>query len=286
MTSRNSRRATQSLEEPLPNISEPDAPPQVNEVAQHTTSTELVDLPSQGRFYPKGHPLNGKGSVEIRYMTARDEDILTSPSLLRKGLAVDRFIESIIVTPGVTVDDLLIGDKSAIMIAARITGYGPDYSATITCPSCNTEYEEDFDLNEYEKYFVPPEDDSITTDSNGNFSITLPISGHEVKLKLLTSKDEARMNKAREMKSKNKLQESLATDFLKSIIVAIDGDSNPVNIAQIVPNIPARDTRHLRNTYSSMVPSVQVLEDVECQYCGAESEMEVPLEANFFWPNS
>ncbi len=286
MTSRNSRRAAQNSEQPLPNLSEPDAPPPVQEVSQHTTSTELVDLPSGGRFYPKNHPLHGKGSVEIRFMTARDEDILTSPSLLRKGIAVDRFIESIIVTPGVKVDDLLIGDKSAIMIAARITGYGPDYSANITCPECSTEFEEEFDLSDYESYFISPEDEEAETDENGHFSVALPISGHEVKLKLLTSRDEARMTKAREMKSKNKLQESLATDFLKSIIKAIDGDSNPANIAQIVPNIPARDTRYLRSAYASMVPSVEITEEVECQYCGTQSEMEVPLEANFFWPNA
>ena len=286
MASRNSRRASPKLEEPLPNPTEPNAPPTVQEVAQHTTSTELVDLPSEGRFYPKGHPLHGKGSVEIRFMTARDEDILTSPSLLRKGIAVDRFIENIIVTPGVKVDDLLVGDKSAIMIAARITGYGADYSANITCPECNTEFEEEFDLSEYEKYFVSPDDTETPIDPNGNFTIHLPVSGHDVKLKLLSSRDEAKMNKAQELKTKNKLQESLATDFLKSIIVAIDGDTNPANIAQMVPNIPARDTRFLRSNYVSMVPSVQITEGVECQYCGAESEMEVPLEANFFWPNT
>ena len=148
MSSRNSRRAPQNLEEPLPNTTEPEAPPQVQEVAQHTTSTELVDLPSEGRFYPKDHPLHNKDSVEIRYMTARDEDILTSPSLLRKGVAIDRFMESIIVTPGVEVGDLLVGDKSAIMIAARITGYGPDYSANVVCPECRTEFEHDFDVKE------------------------------------------------------------------------------------------------------------------------------------------
>merc|ERR1712072_741327 len=114
---------------------------QTQETVRRTANTEFVELPSGGQFYHKNHPLYKKEVVEIRYMTARDEDVLTSPTLLRKGLALDKFIQGIIVDQNVKVDDLLIADKSAIMIAARTTGYGPEYTIKVRCPECGTEGE-------------------------------------------------------------------------------------------------------------------------------------------------
>ena len=132
------------------------APPPMPGVGSETPSmtldftcpTEFVDLPSRGRFYPEGHPLHGKESVEIRFMTAKDEDILTSKSLLKKGVAVDRFLQNIIVDKSIKLPDLLIGDKNALVVAARITGYGTNYSTKTTCPACASTQEYEFDLGD------------------------------------------------------------------------------------------------------------------------------------------
>ena len=110
--------------------------PEQTQTLDFSTPTELVDLPSKGRFYPEGHPLHGQETVEIKFMTAKDEDILTSPSLLKKGIAIDRLIQNVILNKNINVSTLLSGDKSAIMIASRINGFGAEYKTKVVCPSC------------------------------------------------------------------------------------------------------------------------------------------------------
>ena len=268
-------------------VDEPQAPQaqQTQETVRRTANTEFVDLPSGGRFYPKNHPLHNQEVVEIRFMTARDEDVLTSPTLLKKGIAIDKLIQNVVVDQSIDVDDLLIGDKTAIMIAARITGYGPDYQVNVTCPNCDSKSDHQFDLSDYSKYFInSQEDENFELTPQGTFSTTLPISKRNVVVKLLTSNDEKRVRKITEAKAKNRLAESNATDLLKSFIVSIDGVTNKDEIAGMVLDLPARDSLFLRKNYSKLVPKVEMMENFECVYCGAETEMEVPLGATFFWP--
>ena len=100
-------------------------------MAEYKFPTEIVDLPSKGHFYVQGHPLSS-GKVEIKYMTAKEEDILTSQNLIQQGTVIEKLLQSLIVDKSVKVDDMLIGDKNAIMGAARILGYGKDYQFTYT----------------------------------------------------------------------------------------------------------------------------------------------------------
>lgn len=262
--------------------------PPEQQVRRNTSSTEMVELPSGGKFYPPGHALHGKDSVEIRFMTARDEDTLTSPTLLKKGLALDKFIQNILVDQSINIDDLIISDKSAIMIAARITGYGPEYEVRVTCEECDSEVDHEFDLSDYSKYFVKEQSEGtpFEVQNDGTFSATLPMSGKTVNLKLLTSRDERRIEKQAELKAKNKLAESTTTDLLKSIVCAVDGQTDKNVIAEEVETLPARDSLFIRKNYSKLIPKVEMKEEYECRYCGAESEMEVPLEATFFWPGT
>ena len=125
-----------------------DLPPQqTKSPLDYISPTELVELPSKGKYYPPNHPLYNKDTVEIRLMTAKDEDVLTSQSLLKKGVALDRFIDGIIKVKGVNSANLLVGDKNAILIAARISGYGPEYNAKVTCPSCGANNKHEFYLD-------------------------------------------------------------------------------------------------------------------------------------------
>ena len=280
--SRNSKRVTGAAAPPVNNPTA-QAP---QDTATRTSAIETVPLPSKGQFYPPGHPLHDCETVDIRYMTARDEDILTSPSLLKQGLALDRFVQGILCDQRIKVDDLLVGDKSAILIASRITGYGGDYEVTVTCPECMTESQTKFDLSDYEKYYTSAEEiPEFALNDSGRYSVTLPLSGMSVELRMVTSRDENRLLKAQEMKSKNKLAETNTTDFLKSIIFSIDGVSDRNKLSQMILDLPARDSRFLRKAYPKVVPNVEIMEHFECMYCGAESEMEVPLEAGFFWPD-
>jgi hypothetical protein len=286
--SRNSKRVSPAADT---QSQAPQAPPasaqSPQDTSTRTSTVEAVPLPSQGRFYPPGHPLCGVEHVEIRYMTARDEDILTSPSLLKQGLALDRFVQGIICDSRIKVDDLLLGDKSAIMIAARVTGYGPDYEVNITCPECSTESEHAFDLSDYSKYYTCGDDTSeFAMNASNRFEATLPVSGHVVELKMVTSKDESRILKSQQLREKNKLADSTTTDFLKMIIHSIDGNDNRSEVSEMIMNMPARDSRYLRKHYPGIVPNVDLKEEIECLYCGAVTEMEVPLEATFFWPES
>ena len=280
-SNRMARKAPPEKTEPTPQ--KLDQPVQA---VRRTANTEFVELPSKGLFYPQNHPLHRQETVEIRFMTARDEDILTSPALLRKGVAIDKFIQNILVDQNIRVPDLLVGDKSAIMVAARVTGYGPEYEVKITCPECGTESEVTVDLTDYHKYFEKFEQsEHFTLNRDGNFDTTLPMSGLEVTVRLMTSRDETRMSNRINTKKKNKLAETNTTDFLKSIIVSIDGTSDPSDLNDMIGDMPARDSRFLRKNYSQLVPAVRLKEDFECMYCGAETETEVPLEATFFWPD-
>ena len=247
--------------------------------------TEVVDLPSKGAFYPDGHPLHGKDTLEIRHMTAKEEDILTSRTLLKKGIAIDRLLESVIVDPSVTPDHLLIGDKNAVIVATRIAAYGADYSTKVACPSCGSA--EEFSFNLFEHQLTHP-DDNLTPDyektENNTFLITLPKSGVISEVRLLTGQDEKWLAKMTENRKRHKLGDSVLTDQMRLFTVSLNGIDDKTQINQFIDAMPAADSRHLRNVYKTLNPNIDLTQDFACTSCGAESRMEVPFTSNFFWP--
>jgi hypothetical protein len=253
-----------------------------------STPTEFVDLPSKGLLYPEDHPLHKQETVEIRYMTAKDEDILASRNLLKKGIAIDRLLQNVIVDKRIKIEDLLVGDKNAIVIATRITGYGSDYKTNVSCPACGASVKHEFDLEEarsIEGYrdFID-EDDNVSMTENGTFLITLPKLNVEVEVKLLTGADENRYLTMSKQKKKHSLIDSTMTDQLRLFIVSVNGDTNRRTIGQLIDNMPASDSRYLRLAYGELMPNVDLTQDFACEECGHVQEMEVPLTANFFWP--
>ena len=152
--------------------------------------TEVVELPSKGYFYPKGTPL-ASGKVEMRYMTAREEDILTSPNLLKQGIAVDKLLETLIVDKKINLDDMLIGDKNALIVAARILGYGKDYGF-LTFDDDGEEVTAAVDLTSLKDKEI--DFDKLPSNTN-EFPFTLPNSKREITLKFLTHKDEKELEK-------------------------------------------------------------------------------------------
>ncbi len=250
---------------------------------QFTTPTEFVDLPSRGRFYPEGSSLHGKESVEIRYMTAKDEDTLTSKSLLKKGLAIDRLLQNILVDKSIRLGDMLVGDKNALVVAARISGYGNEYKTKVTCPACTTVQEYDFDLDDQEIKEGGISTNATATD-NGTWVIDCPKSGVKVEVRLMTGADEKWLATTQANRKKNKLPESVATDQLKLMIKSVNGDEKQASINKFINSMPAQDARFVRTTYEELAPDIDLTQHFDCQECGFDMNMEVPFTTDFFWP--
>jgi hypothetical protein len=241
--------------------------------------TETIDLPSKGVFYPENSPLRS-GQVELHYMTAKHEDILTSTNLIQKGVVLDRLIDALIATKGVKAADLLIGDLNAVMIAARILGYGKDYQVALSCPSCGNTVEQTVNLSELQTENEP------TGESLDSFKIVLPLSKAEVTLKFLTRQDELTIEKeVKSLKKVNSEIDSEATTRLKAMISAVNGDTSKTTIWKFVDSLLVRDARYLREQYRSRIPDVNFNVPVECS-CGTNETARLPLGVNFFWPDS
>ena len=246
--------------------------------------TEIVDLPSKGRFYSEVHPLRNKDSIEIKFMTAKDEDILTSPSLLKKGIAIDRFLKNIILDGTIRVPSLLSGDKNAILVASRINGFGAEYTTKINCPSCGSSSEHTFDLNSINVYDGNDYDDyDVTLTDRGTFIVKLPKSQFEIEVRLLTGKDESELLAKMQANKKAKVYEPNLTDQLRMIIVSINGNEDRSLINRAVDALPAFDSRYLRAAYAKVQPGLDMMQDFSCNACGYEKEVEMPLTVDFFW---
>ncbi len=248
------------------------------------TPTEFVELPSKGRYYPEGHPLHNAEEVEIKYMTAKDEDILTSKTLLKKGIAIKRLLSNILVDKSINVDDLYLGDKNAILIAARVTGYGEDYEINASCPACQATQTCNINLEELNAYHGDDLDENMKASEEGTFLITLPISKVNLEVRLMTSRDEDYLMALAENKRAKRLPESNLTDQLTRMMVSVNGDVTPSVISKFVASMPARDSRYLRANYFKVVPDIQMTHLFTCNSCAYTQELGVPLTAEFFWP--
>jgi len=242
--------------------------------------TELVSLPSKGKYYSQNHPLHGKEEIEIKYMTAKEEDILSNKSLLKKGVAIDRMLQSLIVDKSIKLESLLIGDKNAILIAARISAYGPEYASQVTCPQCETRQKFEFDLSDLsEKECSSLEENDAILNEKGNFVFKLPRSQVDVEIKTMTVGDEAKVTQ--ELMKKKDIS---YIEQMKTIVLSANGETDKTLISSFVENLIASDARHIRKVMSALLPDIDMTQTFLCSSCDYEEEMEVPLTAEFFWP--
>jgi len=249
------------------------------------TPTEFIDLPSKGLLYPEDSALRGIETLEIRHMTAKEEDILTSEALLRKGLAVERVLQSVLVDQTIKVDDLLIGDKNALIVGARISGFGPEYHTSVACPNCTGIIETQFDLETVVPKTVDELPAGVTATNTNTFSFTLPTTGFTIEVKLLTGRDERLFAEKAEKRKKMKLPSTITTDLLKTIIVSIEGREDDTTIDKAVGLLPIKDSTYLKKTYEALIPNVDLTHDFTCSACSYDGRVNVPLTADFFWPN-
>ena len=235
--------------------------------------TEVIELPSKGLLYPEGSEL-AKGTLEMKYMTAKEEDILTNQSYIQKGTVLDKLMKSLIVSK-INYDDLLIGDKNAIMVAARILGYGKDYSFSILGE------DHTIDLSTLEN---KPLNEELFKDGENNFEFTLPHSGNKVTFKLLTHKDEQNISRELEgLKKINKDNSPELTTRLKYLITSVEGKTESKDIREFVDNyLLARDSRALREYIKEIQPDVDLTFFPE----GSNDRVNIPIGVSFFWPDA
>jgi len=234
--------------------------------------TEVIELPSKGLLYPEGSEL-AKGTLEMKYMTAKEEDILTNQSYIQKGTVLDKLMKSLIVSK-INYDELLIGDKNAIMVAARILGYGKDYSFSILGEDHTV------DLSTLEN---KPLNEELFKDGENNFEFTLPHSGNKVTFKLLTHKDEQDISRELEgLKKINKDNSPELTTRLKHLITSVEGKTEKKDIREFVDNyLLARDSRALREYIKEIQPDV----DLTFFPTGESNRINIPIGVSFFWPD-
>ena len=236
--------------------------------------TEVVELPSKGLIYPEDSPLS-KGTIEMKYMTAKEEDILTNQNYITDGSVLDRLLEALIVTPDVAYEDLIVGDKNAIMIAARILGYGKDYAFKYN------DKEVSVDLSKIEARYLNEE--HLETKGVNSFNYTLPNTEAKITYKLLTGKDDKAIRQ--EIKGLQKINKNASPELStrwKYMITSVDGNADKKAIREFVDNyFLARDSKALRDHLKGTQPNVDLTFKPE----NSEEEINIPIGANFFWPD-
>jgi len=252
----------------------------VDETHVYDFATEIIDLPSRGELYPTGHPLS-KGTIEMKYMTAREEDILTNQSFIQNGVVLDKLFKALIVTP-CEYNDLLLCDKNAIMIAARVLGYGKDYSINATSPS-GEKIEHIVDLTKLGDKNI---DWDLIKKGVNEFTIDLPAANIPVKVKLLTQRDQSKMDA--ELKGLAKLKKNpQVSTMMKYVIVDVDGESDNAKVRKFVDTkLLAIDSRAIRTFLKKITPEVDLTVDVPDGDSGDTFRASISIGLDFFWPDS
>jgi hypothetical protein len=239
--------------------------------------TEEVTLPSKGLIYPQDNPL-ARGVLEMKYMTAKEEDILTNESYIKNGTVIDKLLEALIVTP-INYNDLIVGDKNAIMIAARVLGYGKDYTFKLG------EEEHTVDLTGVADKEL--QEEHLIEKGKNEFEFTLPTVQKHITFKILTHADEKKIET--EIKGLKKINKNSSAEYstrLKYTILSVDGDYERKTVRQFVDNgLLARDARALREYIKEIQPDVDLTFDLETS-AGDVQGVKVPIGITFFWPDS
>ena len=255
-----------------------------DQMAGFSVPRDYVMLPSKGRIYSSDSPLYNLEEIEVRHMTAADEDILTSRALLRTGKAIDTMLSNVLMNKSINVNEFISGDKNAILTFLRITGYGPDYDVEIDCPGCNESIKHQFDLTKLTMRFLDV--DPIVAGEN-RFEFVLP-SGIRIEFKLLNSAEDQKISDEQEKlkRTTNSPLEKNVTTKYKHQIVSVDNKDDQTFINNFVDTMNLRDSRAFRTYLEEVEPDVDMNQEFKCRMCGHSEEVEIPVTVGFFWPES
>ena len=255
-----------------------------DQMAGFSVPRDYVMLPSKGRIYPPDSPLHNLEEIEVRHLTAADEDILTSRALLRTGKAIDTMLSNVLMNKSVNVSDFISGDKNAILTFLRITGYGPEYDVEIDCPGCNESIKHQFDLTKLTMRFLDV--DPMGAGEN-RFEFVLP-SGVRIEFKLLNSAEDQQISDEQDKLKRttnSPLEKNITTKYKHQIISVNDKDDQTF-INNFVDTMNLRDSRAFRTYLEEVEPDVDMKQDFKCRMCGHSEEVEIPVTVGFFWPES
>jgi hypothetical protein len=264
-----------------PTVTQPAPAPQKME---SKFPTEVINLPSKGWFYPTDNPLS-TGTLELKMMTAKEEDILTSPNLIQKNIVLDKLLEAVTINKAISLDDMLICDRNAAFFAIRRLAYGDKYDATLTCPRCGKENSVTIDLDKMDNR---PFDFEKFPKGENSFQFKLPYTGVTVTYKLLTKKDENLIDQ--ELKGMEKVSKDLRREIttrLGHIITAINGNTDRAGIRRFVNDeLVSKDSLALRTHMREAMPDIDSTFNFQCTNCNLERKEETPMGVSFFWPNT
>lgn len=242
--------------------------------------TEIISLPSKGLVYPESNPLS-KGEITIKLMTAREEDIITNANLIRKGLHLDKLLEAVVVEPGVNINDLILGDKNAILVSTRILAFGPDYEVIINDPADGQPVDVTIDLSTIK---IKEVDESVLN-RNNEYSYKLPKSGVEIKFKLLTHGDEVLISKDVEASQKTLKQGNEITTRYRRMITEVNGTRDLGYISNFVSNqLLAADSKALRKYALDISPDLDLTFEYTSNLTGESEALRIPFGVDFFYP--
>jgi hypothetical protein len=239
---------------------------------------QVVDLPSKGKLYT-----NGISEVEIDYMTASDENLLSSPELIRKGTVIDELLKRKIKTEGIKVSDLLNGDKDKIILQLRASSYGQFYNVKVTCPETGNEFDTSIDLLTLNEKELSQEPDELM-----EFSFLLPMSKKNIKFKILSSGEFDRVLDASQKQKeayKSQFTETI-TLLLKSQIKEIEGDRDRTYINKFIDKMRAGDSTALRRHIKSIEPGIDYDYELTSPYTGNKFKATLNFGIDFFYPST
>lgn len=247
-------------------------------------STETVKLPTKGLYYPKSSPLYGVEEVELKHMSAREEDILSS---LDSGNSKDKFIrivQGLLVSPAVDAGLFCEQDLTAILLNARKTGFGNTFTVSELCLGCSEVAKFEFDLSKQE--FVKPNEEKVTYDpETDTIQFMLPALQMNVRARILTEQEVAALDQERIKKEELGLDFNRTTSFLRASIVEVQGYDDKELLNEMAEKMPAIDALYYKEVYADFRPKLSTLQEVECQSCGAVNRKEVPASWAFFRPD-
>lgn len=238
--------------------------------------TETIELPSKGLFYP-----NRKSSVEIKYMTAEEDNILYSSDLIKSGKVLDILLESVIKDKDLRPDDMLSGDRNYVLISARRTGLGDDYKpGKIRCESCSQEFEPTVDLSKLKSREL-----ELEPDHEGLYELVLPVTKITIKFRLLRGSDEKRLSKSMEKKAVGSKVSRLITERYLLQIMEVNGVRDKTYINKFISAMPTKDSLFFREYNRQVEPGLDLNYEFECSHCGHLQERDVPITSKLFYPD-
>lgn len=289
MTRRNSRRTQQEKQQPQPpQQSRPQRTSQDNPFGlSFVVATEMVTLPSGGRYYDAESSLYGTTEIEIKHMTAKEEDLLVNEDYIKKGIVLEKLLESIIVDNNIKVSDLLSDDKYALLTSARITSYGPDYTFKTKCSACNTSFDFNFDLKKMlESEPIQEIPDDVFETEEGIFEFSIETKGLTVGIRLLTVEELEYISQQASRRKDLGISGSETVDFLTMAVEHVDNFSDRGVLSKLFEVLPLRDIRKIRKVYSLVSPRLNQKQSQKCPNCGTTAEREVPFSLGWFWPDA